>query len=252
MLKKQHLKSKPKFMWWIRNDFSGKILASFAVGTLIWSGYVALFLLDLEPISRLALMSLISIALVTHTRTQCSNPGMVPMGHRCRGKRCELCQDSGKPPEAHHCSRCRRCVVRMDHHCPWVNNCVGALNQRYFVQFLGYSFLTALFMCALVLRQLLDCSKKLEMSHMCPNSRSLYGTLWFSIMFLFFTGAMAFEQARSIATNTPKINHLQKKRGKSISIKESIGNSMGPFSMLWFLPLPSKDVERHYRHMLYS
>ncbi|GBE59119.1 cell cycle regulator with zn-finger domain-containing protein [Babesia ovata] len=37
-----------------------------------------------------------------------------------------------KPDRAHHCRVCGRCVLKMDHHCPWVNNCIGWANHKYF------------------------------------------------------------------------------------------------------------------------
>ena len=43
-----------------------------------------------------------------------------------------------KPARTHHCSVCQRCVYLMDHHCPWINNCVGIENQRYFLLFVFY------------------------------------------------------------------------------------------------------------------
>ena len=35
-----------------------------------------------------------------------------------------------------HCIICKKCVERYDHHCPWINNCVGIRNHNIFMAYL--------------------------------------------------------------------------------------------------------------------
>ena len=37
----------------------------------------------------------------------------------------------------YHCHICGRCIYRYDHHCPWINNCVGSHNIGRFTLFLA-------------------------------------------------------------------------------------------------------------------
>ena len=69
---------------------------------------------------------------------------------------CDFCE-SVKPPRTHHCSQCRRCVLRMDHHCLWVGNCVGLANMKPFLLFLGYSVVTSIYSFTLCITKLLAC-----------------------------------------------------------------------------------------------
>jgi len=59
-------------------------------------------------------------------------------------KFCNLCKEA-KPARAHHCHMCGKCVFRMDHHCPWVNTCVGYHNHRYFFGFLFWFWVGCLY-----------------------------------------------------------------------------------------------------------
>ena len=49
-------------------------------------------------------------------------------------KTCEFCNQK-KFNTASHCKVCDYCVLRRDHHCIWIGNCVGITNSQYFINF---------------------------------------------------------------------------------------------------------------------
>eukprot|EP00295_Goniomonas_pacifica_P018965 CAMPEP_0175852522 /NCGR_PEP_ID=MMETSP0107_2-20121207/26251_1 /TAXON_ID=195067 ORGANISM="Goniomonas pacifica, Strain CCMP1869" /NCGR_SAMPLE_ID=MMETSP0107_2 /ASSEMBLY_ACC=CAM_ASM_000203 /LENGTH=311 /DNA_ID=CAMNT_0017168049 /DNA_START=11 /DNA_END=947 /DNA_ORIENTATION=- len=103
------------------------------------------------PIAYMTLFHvLVALLLVSYARTIGTDPGAVPedfvpqrddeeLGAARRTRRfCERCH-CFKPERCHHCSICDRCILKMDHHCPWVNNCIGWRNHKYFLLFLFYT-----------------------------------------------------------------------------------------------------------------
>jgi len=53
-------------------------------------------------------------------------------------RNCKWC-NKYKPDRCHHCRVCRMCILKMDHHCPWIYNCVGFKNFKYFFLLVLYA-----------------------------------------------------------------------------------------------------------------
>ncbi|KAL8602790.1 hypothetical protein ACOMHN_055173 [Nucella lapillus] len=72
-------------------------------------------------------------------------PGFVPLEWKPKKQEstrylqfCDFCKGY-KAPRSHHCRKCDRCVMKMDHHCPWINTCCGHWNHANFCYFLFFA-----------------------------------------------------------------------------------------------------------------
>ncbi|XP_023670490.1 palmitoyltransferase ZDHHC2 isoform X5 [Paramormyrops kingsleyae] len=155
---------------------------------------------------------------------------------------CDRCQIV-KPDRCHHCSVCDKCILKMDHHCPWVNNCVGFSNYKFFMLFLAYSLLYCLFIAATDLRFFI----KFWTSGL-PDTQAK-----FHIMFLFFAASMFSVSLSSLfgyhcwlvcrnrstleAFRAPAFHDGADKNGFSLGFNENFRQVFGNDKKLWLLPV---------------
>ncbi|KAK5699629.1 palmitoyltransferase akr1 [Elasticomyces elasticus] len=147
-----------KLLRWAPSDMKTMhktpFLAGIFAGTLFWVG--VRYILDVLPWTFatnpfLNIFFVASYLLCTYfyTLTMTADPGYIPKSNS-RGQTKKVIDElieHGAFDEAHfctscmirkalrskHCRRCGRCVAREDHHCPWVDNCVGVNNHKHFI-----------------------------------------------------------------------------------------------------------------------
>ncbi|GAA5814170.1 hypothetical protein MFLAVUS_007663 [Mucor flavus] len=143
----------------------------------------------------------------------------------------------------------------MDHHCPWVNGCVGVSNHRYYMQFLFYTTLLGTWIFATILAAFkqFDSLATFDAIALC--------VLIFGGILTFILGTFTMSHVWLIMKNRTTIenNIFQKwKAGKSqdrcITMFTETGKNvfnqgkknnwlevMGDQKLLWFLPFSSKQ-----------
>ena len=92
----------------------------------------------------LAAVIIDSITILLHFSLVCINPGFLKNNEIEFLKLLETFDSSSLCPEcetirtsrSRHCIICHSCVDRYDHHCPWINNCVGIRNHNLFLMYL--------------------------------------------------------------------------------------------------------------------
>ncbi|XP_029004061.1 palmitoyltransferase ZDHHC23-B [Betta splendens] len=88
---------------------------------------------------------------------------------------CPVCR-LARPPRAGHCRICGVCVLRLDHHCVWINGCVGQANHRSFLLTLVLFLLTSLYGIGLVLQSVCPGQYLLTALLYCPGVYNQYST----------------------------------------------------------------------------
>ncbi|KAL3112727.1 hypothetical protein niasHT_019701 [Heterodera trifolii] len=151
-----------------------------------------------------------------------SDPGVVEVTHRERcqmliwmteeplwkGTFCPTCLIT-RPLRSKHCQVCDKCILRFDHHCPWVANCIGEKNHRAFIVYL----IVLDFSCLLVFSGCLfywrDVCGQISATNVlfCMPFVTVLG--FFSVNYFFFVSALLciqFYQILAAVTTNERLN----------------------------------------------
>jgi palmitoyltransferase len=196
-------------------------------------------------------------AIISHLRATFMEPGYtpkfpVPFDMPLELVRyCEYC-DQWKPDRTHHCRACKKCIHRMDHHCPWINNCVGARNQKFFCLFLFY-----VFCCCF---QTLAIMAYISFTYFGLKDKSFRGGLVsllvavftgvIASVFVIFTAIMFYDQIEVVVNNQTEVEKMSNKAGKTQSIYVNFQAAFGQNWINWLNPLVNSP-EPDYSEMLF-
>eukprot|EP00088_Acartia_fossae_P007529 TRINITY_DN13542_c0_g1_i1.p1 TRINITY_DN13542_c0_g1~~TRINITY_DN13542_c0_g1_i1.p1 ORF type:complete len:555 (+),score=109.76 TRINITY_DN13542_c0_g1_i1:386-2050(+) len=157
-----------------------------------------------------------------------------------------------RPPRASHCSICDNCVERFDHHCPWVGNCVGKRNYRYFYIFLVSLSFHAVFMFACSLIHLILLSKKedekqaqfLEAIKTSPASIIVCVICFFSIWSIIgLAGFHTYLTSNNLTTNEDIKGSYSNKRNSNSFNPYSHGNMFSNCCVVLCGPQPPSLID---------
>jgi len=158
---------------------------------------------------------------------------------------CKWC-NRFKPDRSHHCRVCRSCILRMDHHCPWIANCVGFRNHKYFFLLVLYSLLDCTFVIATVSESLhRSLVQETQFAHrfllvFCMTLAAMMGVLL--LLFFVFHSWLMLKATTTIEFCEKTYRHSGcSHRGSTKSIydrgtMDNMKNVLGSNVLLWLLP----------------
>ncbi|XP_061430753.1 palmitoyltransferase ZDHHC9-like [Lethenteron reissneri] len=168
-------------------------------------------------------------------------------GQNVKLKYCLTCKIF-RPPRASHCSLCDNCVEHFDHHCPWVGNCVGKRNYRFFYMFvLSLSLLTVYIFAFIIVHIALLSQRDGFLNALKDSPASVLEAVvcFFSVWSIIgLSGFHTYLVASNQTTNEDIKGSWSSKRGKDVYNPFSHGNVFSNCCAVLCGPLPPSLIDR--------
>jgi len=203
----------------------------------------------------------IVLGCISYLKAIFTNPGYIPqyllLDPYAANPICPMCNFK-RPPRANHCHACNKCVMRLEHHCPWINNCIGYNNFKSYFLMLFYLSLSGIYYTVtLIYLVFFDYDTAINIPRFIYAIYLFTGLIYvsFSVTLAGFTGlyiihlyygVTAYERLKDIDWAEPFTkcdwSNLKGNSPYNLDWVKNFERMFGNSILLWFIPINSNKT----------